>query len=270
MSTLEIPVRAPRHRSQPTPSAPSQPAPSRRVFVHDVMGTAVSIHVRTTAPDDPDLVAASEHVLAHLRRVDRALSTWRSDSDLLRLQHGELGADDAHPWVAEVTALCLEAEDRTDGLFRAWRSRDGGRPTFDPTGLVKGWAVSAAAAHLEVVPGVAFSVGAGGDVVVGTGRGWDGPAPTWRIGIEDPRVRGRIADVVALGRGAVATSGTAARGAHIVDPRTGAGIDRPGSATVVGPDLLWADVWATAAFVDPTTAGRLLEARDPAYRLVLL
>ncbi|GGB86593.1 hypothetical protein N798_04095 [Knoellia flava TL1] len=270
MSTLEIPLRASRHGQQPAQQPPPPPGPSRRVFVHDVMGTAVSIHVRTTDPDDPVLDAASEHVHSHLRRVDRTLSTWRADSDLLRLQHGELDADAAHPWVAEVTELCLEAEDRTDGLFRAWRSRDGGRPTFDPTGLVKGWAVSAAAAHLEEVPGIAFSVGAGGDVVVGTGRGWDGPAPQWRIGIEDPRVRGRIADVVTLCRGAVATSGAAARGAHIVDPRTGAGVNRPGSATVVGPDLLWADVWATAAFVDPARAGRLLEARDPAYRLVLL
>ncbi|CAN7487924.1 FAD:protein FMN transferase [Knoellia sp. LjRoot47] len=258
MSTLEIPVRRPRTE------------PTRRVFVHEVMGTVVSIHVRTDDPHSEHLEAASEHVLAHLRRADEVLSTWRADSDLLRLQHGEIDARDAHPWVAEVTDLCLEAEDRTDGLFRAWRTRGGGRPTFDPTGLVKGWAVSAASAHLETVPGVAFSVGAGGDVLVGTGRGWDAVAPVWRIGIEDPRDRTSIAEVVTLSRGAVATSGAAARGAHIVDPRTGLGIDRPGSATVVGPDLVWADVWATAAFVDPVRAGRLLEARDPAYRLLAL
>ncbi|GAA4108152.1 FAD:protein FMN transferase [Knoellia locipacati] len=258
MSTLEIPVRT------------SPAAATRRAFVHHVMGTAVSIHVRATDPHRPDIEAASDRVLAHLRRVDRVLSTWRADSDLLRLQHGELDADDAHPWVAEVTDLCLEAEDRTDGLFRAWRSTAGGRSTFDPTGLVKGWAVSAASAHLETVPGISFSIGAGGDVVVGTGRGWHDDPPVWRIGIEDPRDRREVAEVVTLTRGAVATSGAAARGAHIVDPRTGRGIDRPGSATVVGPDLLWADVWATAAFVDPARAGRLLEARDPAYRLLAL
>jgi thiamine biosynthesis lipoprotein len=38
----------------------------------------------------------------------------------------------------------------------------------------------------------------------------------------------------------------------------------------VGLELLWADVWATAAFVDPTRTERLLEARDPAYRLIVL
>ncbi|MGB2948185.1 MAG: FAD:protein FMN transferase [Rhodococcus sp. (in: high G+C Gram-positive bacteria)] len=42
------------------------------------------------------------------------------------------------------------------------------------------------------------------------------------------------------------------RGAHIIDPRTGRGVEHPGSATVTGPDLAWADVWATATFIDPT------------------
>jgi FAD:protein FMN transferase len=47
----------------------------------------------------------------------------------------------------------------------------------------------------------------------------------------------------------VATSGTAARGAHVLDPRTGEpGGDGLLSVTVVAPDLLWADVYATAAF----------------------
>ena len=54
---------------------------------------------------------------------------------------------------------------------------------------------------------------------------------------------------VPLRRGAVATSGTAARGQHIVDPSTGRSPTSLLSATVIGPDLTWADVYATAAFV---------------------
>jgi thiamine biosynthesis lipoprotein len=54
-----------------------------------------------------------------------------------------------------------------------------------PRALVKGWAVAAAAEHLRIVPEIAYSIGAGGDVVVGTGTGVD-EAPPWRIGIEDP------------------------------------------------------------------------------------
>lgn len=257
MNILDVPVRVPQ-------------AAGRRVFVRHLMGMPVSLHVRAVDPARSEVELAAERVFAHLERVDRVLSTWRTDSDLLRLQHGELDVAEAHPWLAEVTDLCLEAEDRTDGLFQAWRSREGGRPTFDPTGLVKGWAVAAASAHLETVPGLAFSIGAGGDLTVGTGRGMHGANPVWRIGIENPRDRREVAEVVTLTRGAIATSGAAARGAHIVDPRTGQPISRPGSTTVVGPELLWADVWATAAFVDHPRTQRLLEVRDPAYRLIVL
>ncbi len=258
MITAEIPV---------TPAAPPPPRLARRAWVEQVMGMPISVHVRAVEPTRPDLEAGVARVFAHLRKVDAVLSTWRADSDLLRLQHGEL--DEVHAWVADVTELCLEAEERTDGLFRAWRRRDGGRLTYDPTGLVKGWAVAGAAAHLDVVPEISYSIGAGGDIVVGAGRGPSAAAPTWKIGIEDPRRPGAVARVVTVRRGAVATSGSAARGAHVVDPRTGWGITRSGSATVVGPELLWADVWATAAWVDPARAERLMGERDPAYTLLV-
>ena len=259
MITAEIPV---------TPAGPTPPRLARRAWVEQVMGMPVSVHVRAVEPTRPDLEAGVARVYAHLRKVDAVLSTWRADSDLLRLQHGE--REEAHPWVADVTELCLEAEERTDGLFRAWRRRPGGRLAYDPTGLVKGWAVAAAAAHLDVVPEIAYSIGAGGDIVVGAGRGLSAAAPSWRIGIEDPRQPGVVARVVTVGRGAVATSGAAVRGAHVVDPRTGLGVTRSGSATVVGPDLLWADVWATAAWVDPGRAERLMAERDPAYGLITI
>ncbi len=54
---------------------------------------------------------------------------------------------------------------------------------------------------------------------------------------------------VPLRTGAVATSGTAARDEHVVDPATGSAPQGLLSATVIGPDLMWADVYATAALV---------------------
>ena len=65
----------------------------------------------------------------------------------------------------------------------------------------------------------------------------------------------------ALATGGVATSGTAARGAHLYDPRTGQWVGRAGSTTVVGPTLVEADIWATALFVgDADTARRFAQA----------
>ena len=253
-----------------TVAAPCSPVLARRAFVDQVVGMPVSVHVLAVATSRTDVQAAAPRVFAHLPRAGRGCSAGGADGARLRVRDGEVdGVAEVPRWPADVTALCLEAEDRTDGLFRAWRRRPGGRLSFDPTGLVKGWAVAAAAEHLRIVPEIAYSIGAGGDVVVGTGTGVD-EAPPWRIGIEDPRQRGGLARVVTVTRGAVATSGAAIRGGHVVDPRTGQGIVRPGSATVVGPDLMWADVWATAAWVDPERARALIEQRDPAYGLIVI
>lgn len=238
-----------------------------RAWVQQIMGMPISIHVRAAEPQRTDIEGAVRNCFAQLRRVDEVFSVWRPDSDVLRVRRGELSTDAARPWFAEVQRLCDQAEQVTGGLFTATLTGPDGSAGFDPTGLVKGWGVQAAAAHLELVPGIAFSVNASGDILCGVGEGMRGVESTWRIGIEDPRARGEIIDVIPVGVGAVATSGSAIRGAHIVDPRTARAVDRPGSVTVTGPDLLWCDVWATAAFVDPGAAQELMAAECPGYQL---
>ena len=47
----------------------------------------------------------------------------------------------------------------------------------------------------------------------------------------------------------IATSATYERGAHIIDPSTGEATAAVASVTVVGPDLTFADAYATAVFV---------------------
>lgn len=238
----------------------------RHVRVEQVMGMPVSCHVRAL-PEVPagTVESAMSSVMAHLRHVDGLFSTWRGDTPVMRWRRGELDERDAHPWLAEVRQLTEEARLVTEGLFDAWFAGD-----YDPTGLVKGWAVQAASAYLQLLPGVSYALGAGGDITVGTGPDADPSASPWRVGVEDPRRRGAVVRRITLGRGAVATSGAAARGGHVLDPRTGAPVTRSGSATVVGPDLLWADVWATAAFVDPVAAAAAMARHAPGYRLVVL
>lgn len=242
-------------------------APVRRAFVEQIMGLPISIHLRGAA-GDTDSEAARRAVaaaFARLRAVDAVFSTWRGDSDLMRVARGELDPAGAHPWLAEVRALCAVAQRRTGGLFSADFAADGG---YDPTGLVKGWAVDGAAALLGDLPRVGYCINAGGDLVMGLGP--DAVPVPWRIGIENPRTPTRLAATVEVTQGGLATSGTAARGAHLRDPRTGTPVDRPGSATVWGPSLLWADVWATALFVDPDVGTATLAAADPAYQHLLL
>ena len=52
------------------------------------------------------------------------------------------------------------------------------------------------------------------------------------------------------------------RGAHIVDPISGAAVTDVASATVIGPDLGTADAYATAVFVMGEDGLEWIEAQD--------
>lgn len=233
----------------------------RRSWVEQVMGLPVSVHVRHPGPGTDAAVAA---VFAALREADARFSTYRPDSELSRLNRGELRLDDCHPDVREVLDLSATAWRRTGGHFDVMLPGPDGRPTCDPTGLVKGWAVERAAAVLAEAGVPDYYLNAGGDLVVAA----PASAAPWRIGVEDPAAPDtNLVAVLALRTGAVATSGTARRGEHIHHPLA-AGPAGPVSATVVGPSLTWADVYATALVagagrdVLPATCSALLIGPD--------
>jgi len=158
-----------------------------------VMGTTVSIDVR----DEGIEPAVLEEALEVLRELDARFSTYRDDSEIKRIERGELSTADAHPDVREVLDACAVLRAESGGAFDAWR---GGR--LDPSGYVKGWAAE----------------------------------------------RARMALVLGVRDGAVATSGSYERGEHLVDGRTGRVAAAWCSITVVPPDLATADAIATAAF----------------------
>ena len=221
---------------------------SRRAWVEQVMGMPVSIHLRGPGSRSAKAESRVQAAYDELRAVDVLFSPYLRDSEVSRIDRGELRVEDAHQLVAEVVALCQTASVLTGGSFDAFYLAGEalpGRRGFDPTGLVKGWAVQRVAEHLAAGLGCDVSVNAGGDVSVRPGAD---PLP-WRIGIEDPADPARVLAVLPLTRGGVATSGTARRGRHLVDPGTGRRVTDALSVTVVGPSLLWADVLATAAFV---------------------
>ncbi|MFC9929311.1 FAD:protein FMN transferase [Streptomyces sp. NPDC127190] len=214
------------------------------------MGTVFSFDVRGGEPGA--VRAALGTAVAGLHRADGIFSTYRADSEVSRLARGELETAECAPEVAEVLRLADEAERVSDGWFSTRY-----RGALDPTGIVKGWAAERAARLLAEVPGVrGVSVNGGGDVQM---FGTPEPGRPWRVGIADPLRPGGLAAVISsagLDELSVATSGTAERGAHIVDPRTG----RPAvtdlvAVTVVGPRLTWVDCWATAAFAMGSRAG---------------
>jgi FAD:protein FMN transferase len=210
--------------------------------LHDighVMGMPVIIDV-CDAGAEP---APVDRAYAWLDLVDRMFSTYRPDSEISRLNTGELSLPDADPAVRSVLARCAALCTETDGYFdaRAAAAGDG----IDPSGLVKGWSVDGAARILERAGLHDFSINAGGDVLV---RGQAPQGGPWRIGIQHPLQRDAVAAVLAATDVGVATSGTYERGAHIVDPHSGRPPEGVLSVTIVGPTLATADAYATAAF----------------------
>ena len=235
------------------------PAAATYRRVEQVMGMPISLALRGDHVDDVRADAAWAIALDGLREVDRVFSTYRSGSVISRLDRGDLVLADCPEEVAEVLAIAEQARVESDGAFDVRRPDADGTLRLDPSGVVKGWAVQRAAAAFEALENTDFCLSAGGDMVCRTRR----PDSTgWRIGIEDPREPGRIVAVVPVRNGAVATSGLAHRGAHIEDPRTGQTPSALASVTVIGDDLTWVDIEATAAFVLGEDAAAWLSGRE--------
>jgi FAD:protein FMN transferase len=241
-----------------TATAPDTGVPVRR-YVEHVMGMPISLALRGRHTDDAAARGAWAACIAQLEDVERIFSTYRPDSWVCRLSAGRVDLDECPPVVGEVLALGEQARVESGGAFDVRRVRADGSVGLDPSGVVKGWAVQRAALVFAALDDTDVCLSAGGDMVctvVDPGR------PAWRVGVEDPHDPARVLAVVPVRRGAVATSGHARRGRHVVDARTGRAPVGVSSVTVVGDDLTWVDIDATAAYAHGAAAGDWLRGRS--------
>jgi thiamine biosynthesis lipoprotein len=199
------------------------------------MGTVATVELYDPVPGEHVVDAA----FAWLHEVDRRFSTYRADSEVCRLDRGEITLDECSPELRHVLDECARLWRETDGYFDAYAT---GR--LDPSGYVKGWSVQIASERLAAAGAVNHLVDAGGDIQT---RGRPAPDRDWEIGIRHPWQRADVAWVLTGSDLAVATSGTYERGAHVVNPRTGEPARDLVSVTVVGRQLADADAYATAA-----------------------
>jgi thiamine biosynthesis lipoprotein len=224
----------------------------------EVMGTVVSFDV-------PGWISL-EQAVRWLHWVDATFSPYRQDSDVSRFGRGSLPLAGCAPELAEVLAACAAVAELSGGFFT---TTPGGR--FDPSGYVKGWAIEQAAAMLTDAGSAEHSVNGGGDVQCIGERGTGGRASgqPWRIGIAHPLRPGTLALVVTGRDFAVATSGVAERGPHIIDPHTGQPAADLASITVIGQGLALADAYATAAFAMGNAARDWIESL-PGYEALAI
>jgi FAD:protein FMN transferase len=200
-----------------------------------VMGTLATVVVCDPVPRDGLL----DETFAWLHEVDARFSTYKQESEICRLDRGELRPEQSSADVQAVLDTCADLWRRTDGFFDIYAS---GR--LDPSGYVKGWSVQVASQRLTAAGAVNHYVEAGGDLQT---HGRPAPGRQWEIGIRHPWERDKVCVVVTGTDLAVATSGLYERGLHVIDPRTGQPADLLYSVTVVGRECGVADAYATAA-----------------------
>jgi len=204
----------------------------------EVWGTVLFIDVTSEFEIEPAITELTEYV----NHVDEVFSTYKTNSTISQLRRGEIEIDICSPEVIEVWNICAYIKDLTEGAFDPW-AVDGG---FDPSGLVKGWAADKCADILAKAGAKHIQINAAGDLSL---RGGFTPEKPWSIGVVNPDNRLEILQAFEIQDGAIATSGTYERGAHIKDPYTGMIAIGAKSATVIGPDGAIADALATALMV---------------------
>lgn len=205
------------------------------------------------AGGDPGEVAAA------FERWEAAFSLFRPESELSRVNASRSQVLAVSPFFAATLQVALDAASETGGLvdpaLGAGAVRLSGTllsrvgVALDLNGVVKALAVDEAAATLD---GLGF-VSAGGDLAV------RGPVDVGLPGGGAVRVL----------EGGLATSGTATRGRHLFDPRTGRQSDSPWEqVTVSGATCLAADVAAKAAYLLGDDGPDWLESRGMAGRFL--
>src|ERR1700674_1898817 len=216
------------------------------------MGMPVTVQVLDDLAEDEALVK----VFDDFALLDRTFSPFLEGSEVRRINRAELRPADAGSLVKQAIDLCRLYERATEGYFSPWIA---GR--FDPSGFVKGWAIDRACSILDGYGYRDFFVDARGDVQTRVLNADGGP---WRVGVRHPVERDKVACVVLASGLAVATSGTYEKGEHILDPHTGMPANALCSFTVVGRDILQADVYATAGFA-MGVSGLNFVGRTPRY-----
>jgi thiamine biosynthesis lipoprotein len=218
---------------------------ARKRYEISVWGTVLFLDLGSASISEVEMDTAVESVKSFVYEVDEIFSTYKDGSYVSRLRRGEISINECPADLQEVWRLCSVARDLTGGAFDPWAVAGG----FDPSGYVKGWAADRVAQILLDAGCEQIQVNAAGDLTLRGGVVEKGVAGPWKIGVVNPDNRQEVLRIFEITAGAIATSGTYERGAHIFDPHTGTIAIGAKSATVLGPDGGLSDALATALMV---------------------
>jgi thiamine biosynthesis lipoprotein len=204
-----------------------------------IMGTPIIVEIVDSEAKENFF----EEVFNYFKYVDQKFSTYKNDSEIMKINRKEILEKDMSTDMKEIFKLAKETKNLTDGYFDI--VTPGGE--IDPSGIVKGWSIFNAGKILKDRGVKNFYVEAGGDTET---FGKNEQGKSWCVGIQNPFNKKReIIKKVYLDNKGIATSGNYVRGDHIYNPKNKTEkIEDVTSITVIGPNIFEADRYATAAF----------------------
>jgi thiamine biosynthesis lipoprotein len=214
------------------------------IHVEEVMGTVFTLRHLDDDPVRTDrFLTVVPRVCDELHRLDRAYSTWKPSSLVSKFRRGEDIERDEE--FEHILTLCGLAIRETGGYFDPWSASEG----FDPTGLVKGYAVDVACEIFAESGCGPVIVNGGGDLrLIGDDH--------VTVGISHPTVNDALIGLVEVS-GALASSGTYERGDHLYHPFGGRPVGL--ASSVRGAEAWRCDALATAVCVGGGAVLALIE-----------
>ncbi|MCX6782571.1 MAG: FAD:protein FMN transferase [Candidatus Levybacteria bacterium] len=202
-----------------------------------LMGMPIIIEVVDKQVSKADI----NKVYSYFEYINQKFSTYKATSEITLINKGKIKQSKFSKDMKRVFKLSAKTKAETNGFFDIERSGK-----YDPSGLVKGWAIFNATKLLKKRGFKNFYINAGGDIQ-SFGKNKNGKP--WTIGIRNPFKTQEVIKVINPKNKGVATSGTYERGNHIYSPKINKKTANDiVSLTVIGPNIYEADRFATAAF----------------------
>lgn len=175
-------------------------------------------------------------VFNFFKYVDQKFSTYKTSSEVSIFNQGKIKLKDTSDDFKKIYKLCQKSIKYTFGFFNP-----SNKGYYDPSGLVKGWAINEASNIIKKSGSKIYYINAGGDVQT-SGK-------LWKIGIKNPFKQTENIKIINIKDSGLATSGNYERGMHIYNPQNNfKKADDIASITVIAKDVYLADIYSTAAF----------------------
>lgn len=201
----------------------------------------MGMHITVEIVDKQASQSDFDDIYNYFTYIDNKFSTYKDTSEITKINTGRLHKDQYSRDMKAIFELSTITKQETNGYFDIYN-----KGKYDPSGIVKGWAILRASELLKKKKFKNYYIDAGGDVQV---SGQNAKGKPWTVGIQNPFDKNEIIKILSLKGDGIATSGTALRGQHIYNPHNlNKSLTDVISITVIGPNVYEADRFATAAF----------------------